>query len=573
MKKLIFFGLFFYFTLFSFQNSFADMINLTGAQLSPNVAEYYIEDNRILLKLEIGESDRKEFDELISGTDTQRQKFLKEKFYVLDGRGNKLNGNIILMENRKRVPRPSPITNPPGGVMPSKDVTYIEIEYPFSKKPASVTFNPPVDEHGTAAATVGFIVFHKDIPVIDFRYLPYNQKLNLNWEDPWYSKFENRNLKRHHSSSLMSFLYIEPYEVRHEILVRLIDLLDWLDLGVDNIDKLSVERQEQLIQEISDFIVERNGLKIDGAYADPIVDRVQFVKVNLMGIQYFDQPEEIDKLSAIVGIILVYITDGIPQTVSVEWDMFSDRINNVPAIKSDPAGPFPDFITPEYSTLVWENYLKNYQLPQVSAVVVERPVISRTQTVLISIVAGIITALVILIIFKIRGKEWPGKVYIASSLAGVSIIVFVALSLLIPKYESFQTERHSSIVASLLKNIYRSFDFKDESDIYDKLSTSIDGDLLRDMYLDIRKNLEYENVGGAKAKIQDVNLENISTSQLGDGSGYEYNTDWTVTGKVEHWGHIHNRTNRYNALITVKNIEGTWKITDFQLNEEERVIQ
>ena len=45
--------------------------------------------------------------------------------------------------------------------------------------------------------------------------------LNLDWADPWYSRFDNPNLKRHHKSALMSFLYVEPYEVRHEILARI----------------------------------------------------------------------------------------------------------------------------------------------------------------------------------------------------------------------------------------------------------------------------------------------------------------------------------------------------------------
>ena len=150
--------------------------------------------------------------------------------------------------------------------------------------------------------------------------------------------------------------------------------------------------------------------------------------------------------------------------------------------------------------------------------------------------------------------------------------VFILLSFLVPRYEFYQAEKHEGIVSSLLKNVYRSFDFKNESDIYDKLSTSIDGDLLRQIYLEIRKNLQYENTGGAKAKIQGIELENLSPKQLGNGNGYEYDTNWTVEGKVEHWGHIHNRTNRYNALITVNNIDGIWKITKFQLNDEQRVM-
>jgi len=572
MKNSIIVGIIFSFIFQLSQNSFADMINLTGAQLSPHVAEYYIDKKGLLLKLEIGERDKTFFNDLINGDDLKKKKFLRNTLYVKDGKGNKLNGSVRLIENRKRTVRPSPISNPPGGLVPSKNVTYVEIEYPFKRIPKSLVFNPPVNENGTAGVTYGFIVYHGNIPVIDFRFLPYNQKLNLDWVDPWYSKFENKNLKRHHSSSLMSFLYIEPYEVRHEILVRLKDLEEWVNLDIAEKEYLTVQEQDKLLDQISDFIIKRNKLMIDNVYEKPIVERIQFVKINLMGIQYYNRPEEIDTLSAVVGIILVYLTNGIPNKVTVEWDMFSDQTNKIPVFKTDPAGPFPDFVTPEFSTLVWENYLKNYQLPQVSAVIVEKPVINRTQMISISLAAGILLTLLILIIIKFKQKKWIRESYIVSSLLICTVVVFILLSMLIPKYEYYRTDKHESVVSSLLKNIYRSFDFKNESDIYDKLSSSIDGDLLREIYLEIRKNLEYENTGGAKAKIQNVNLENIETKQLQDGTGYEYNTDWTVTGKVEHWGHIHNRTNRYNALINVKNIEGIWKITDFQLNDEQRVI-
>jgi len=572
MKKFISLGIFFAFILQTTHDSLGDMINLTGAQLSPHVAEYYIDNEGIMLKLEIGERDKSFFEDLINGDDIDKEKFLSNRLFIKDQQGNKLKGVVRLIENRKRTVRPSPINNPPGGIAPSKNVTYVEIEYPFVRKPESLIFNPPVNENGTAGVTFGFVVYHKSIPVIDFRFLPYDQKLNLDWDDPWYSKFENKNLKRHHSSSLMSFLYIEPYEVRHEILIRLKDLQQWLSLDIEDKEVLTIGEQEILLDRISDFIVSRNKLKIDGVDSEPIVESIQFVKVNLMGIQYFNLPEEIDTISAVVGIIMVYLTDGIPNKVTVDWDMFSDQASNIPVLKSDPAGPFPDFVTPEYSTLVWENYLKNYELPQVNAVVVEKPVINLTKIVLVSVLSGGFLTILIVLAVKFRQKKWLKRSYIVSNFIISSIIVLVLLNMLIPRYEHFQTEKHSGIVASLLKNIYRAFDFKNESDIYDKLSSSIEGDLLREIYLEIRKNLEYEDTGGAKAKIQDVSLENVTTTQLKDGTGYEYNTDWTVTGKVEHWGHIHNRTNRYNALITVRNIDGIWKITDFQLNDEQRVI-
>ena len=153
MKKYILAGIFISFILHVPQNGFADMINLTGAQLSPHVAEYYINENGILLKLEIGEMDRNYFNDLIDGDKKKQKEFLSNRLFIKDNRGKILRGNVKLIEERKRTIRPSPINNPPGGRQPSENVTYVEIEYPFSGKQKSLIFNPPLDDNGVAAVT------------------------------------------------------------------------------------------------------------------------------------------------------------------------------------------------------------------------------------------------------------------------------------------------------------------------------------------------------------------------------------------------------------------------------------
>ena len=50
----------------------ADYINLTGAQLSSTIAEYYVDDDGITLKLEIGERNQDAFKELINGDEDER---------------------------------------------------------------------------------------------------------------------------------------------------------------------------------------------------------------------------------------------------------------------------------------------------------------------------------------------------------------------------------------------------------------------------------------------------------------------------------------------------------------------
>ena len=49
--------------------------------------------------------------------------------------------------------------------------------------------------------------------------------------------------------------------------------------------------------------------------------------------QRFSERLEID--SAIVGVILTYITDGMPQQVEVDWELFTDQIQRVPATATE----------------------------------------------------------------------------------------------------------------------------------------------------------------------------------------------------------------------------------------------
>jgi hypothetical protein len=53
--------------------------------------------------------------------------------------------------------------------------------------------------------------------------------------------------------------------------------------------------------------------------------------------------------------------------------------------------------------------------------------------------------------------------------------------------------------------------------------------------------------------------------------GFVATCTWTVSGSVGHWGHIHTRRNQYDALLTVKSVDGVWKITEMELLEEQRV--
>jgi hypothetical protein len=129
-----------------------------------------------------------------------------------------------------------------------------------------------------------------------------------------------------------------------------------------------------------------------------------------------------------------------------------------------------------------------------------------------------------------------------------------------------------TVLNSLLQNIYRSFDFREEEDVYDRLATSVSGDLLSEIYLQNRKSLVVTQAGGARARVKAVEILEVDVNQLDDNPlGRLFHARWTATGTVGHWGHIHTRKNQYEANIAVEPVSGAWKITDLELLEEKRI--
>ena len=224
-----------------------------------------------------------------------------------------------------------------------------------------------MDVNGNAVVTIGFIAYHKAVPVIDFRYLSSATEIRLDWDDPWYTAFENPNLKRHHANPLMSFLYVEPRQVRHEVLVRVRDLQDWTDLGLGGGALIGIEEQQPLKQRARDFFAGRNPLRIDGTLSEPFVSRAEFLDLSIRGVQVIEDERPLDLSTAIVGVTLSYPIERLPKKVDVKWELFNDRIGRIPATAIDPAGPLRSFVDPDTPMIEWQNFLLKYIEPTVEA--------------------------------------------------------------------------------------------------------------------------------------------------------------------------------------------------------------
>ena len=545
-----------------------DAVIRSQAMLASTIAEFFVEKDRIRVELEIGLADLPAFRNLVPDEIYQKlgnpplslterlPQFFREDLAIVGEGGERLPGRILGIEPRRRIRRDELSGEPlPVAEGDEELVVFARLEYRLTGQPETLTIQAP-----GRGASVGFVVYHRGIPVNDFRYLTPAQTLVLDWIDPWYTHFQTRNLRRAYFEPMSGFIYVEPYEVRKEIIVRPRDLQHWVDLGLADRETIPVEMQGELKRRAAEFLRGHQPVLIDGKRVEPELARINFLERTLTASRVIDPPVELDAYSAILGVIFVYPTEGLPERVTMDWDLWSDRIQRVPGASVDQAGPLPIYLEPDFRVLEWQNFLKNPELP--TLLVLETPPgapvrwMGRLRWVVLIAALGVSA-------WWVRAPRRRA--------AGVGVAwAAAAIAFWIAGSGPQSNERSGALMSGLLHNIYRAFDFRDEERIYDTLAKSVAGDLLTQTYLEARRGLELVNQGGARVKVKKIELVEFETEPAASG-GFSATATWIVAGSVGHWGHIHQRSNQYRAALDVAPVDGVWKLVGLEILEQERL--
>ena len=552
-----------------------DAIVVSQAMFASTIAEYFVEEDHMRVELEIGAADLAIFRNLLPDgihsdmgfgevpLERRLADFFSRDLAILAD-GEALEGFVVRMGPETRVTR-DPVTGEPllSDEEEPEIVVAVTLIYPFEQLPQSLTLAAP---SVTGAASIGFVLYHRGVAVNDFRFLASGYTVELDWDDPWYSSFSTRALRRQYFSPMTGFLYIEPFEVRKEIIVRPKDVQRWTDLGLEGVDVITPEMQDAVKAGIVEFLGKHFPVTIDGQAVEGTIDRVNFLDRTLRSSVVVDG-QDIDMLPAAVGVIYVFPTGGLPQLVEMNWDLFSERMQLVPAATVDQAGPLPIFLEPESSMLRWDNFLKFPEMP--TLVDIQRPPSLLQRLTRWSRWAFGILALVLLA-HSIRG--WRSG--LRPPAAGLTATV-ISLGLAVGSAYAWQSvrvdsERLQALTGDLLHNVYRAFDYRGEEAVYDVLARSVAGELLAEVYLETRKGLELANQGGAQVKVKDIEM--LETRLAGaDGNALNVEARWNVSGSVGHWGHVHQRVNGYHADVTIEERDGSWKLTGLEILQEERL--
>jgi len=336
-------------------------------------------------------------------------------------------------------------------------------------------------------------------------------------------RMEEKKFKEKERSKieLNSYVYIEDYEVRIEILIPFFLFEKWVPMARKNRDFLEIEEQESLKKPAEIFFKKYNPLEIDGIPVKPILQNlIFFPDIFSNMLKRPPPPSRIKAIDTWVGAILTYSTKGVPTEIKIMWNLFDEGVSRVSSIVYTEKDKWKTLFRPGDSTFIWHNP-GHPSLPPINEITI---------------------------------KEKPWWAFWES-------------------VEEISEDEARAIFRTLLKNVYRAFDYNSESDIYDALAKSVEGELLTDLYIKIRKGLEMQEQGGSISHIEEVRIINGKMKSFKDGfkneSGFNYESLWTVKGTVEHWGHIHSRINRYQALFTIKAVNHAWKITDMQVLDQE----
>jgi hypothetical protein len=494
----------------------ADWINLTGAETAANIAEFTVTDGAVDVALEVYPRDQ--------------QLFLRPDGFALEIRadGVALTPEVLLQEPRERKDRFSPyagmvdprtrrlIPGPPA----DSGVIYLELRYPFEGQPGQLLFTPPLDEAGVASASIGFLLYHKAAPVVDFRYLSQPEALNLDWDDPWYTSFENRNLVRHHRWPQMTFLYLEPRELRHESLVRVRDLMEWTQDSPDVQRQLSEAEQVQLKEAAGEFFLERNPVLIEGRPVRRSTYRAEFLGITPQGLRALDPGAPVDASAALLGISESYWVEVLPQSASMEWQLFDERVERVPTNVIDPAGPYPGFIDANDPVLSWKNFITDWREPSVQPLTAS---------------AG----------------SWFDTTWLRMAFFGTP-----------------DEETAARVVGELLRRTAIAFLERDPERLTLALAKLVADPASPGVQTELQRVFAVPTTGGGVAGITalgDPRLEELSPAASGEG--FSVLANWQAQVKGQHWGHVDQRIIRFRVLIDIGDVGGYWKLLDLTVLE------
>ncbi len=549
----------------------------------------FAEDLELLQGVEALNDGFYDSEELLDATNDHAN-YLAERIELITADGLKLPAKIVEIIH---------FDIPEEGIRQGQLMNYtmgFVLEYDLEEPPEFITINQRMVAEDMLLPSELKVILKQagsDQPFMKMMKPDQPETFRFDWDDPalrsdasdedwesWFEKQREKTLGIQSYSSVYSFIYITHYEVRHEVLIPLASLASFLELNRADPGFLDTEEQDVAAEKIKAFFSSGNPVEIDGVVVQPKFDRIDFYGLDLRDFAVQAERRKVSMANGRVGVIMSYSTKGMPTSVSVTWNLFNDAVKTVDSV----VFAFDDIQKTEFTMFLTDNTFEWQATDMAPSAPIagvttdaEKYATPVIKVPLISLVFGMVMLGLLGCCLFCRCS------WITASLVGIFCLLAGLLTWNYQVWEfenpfaarpKVSPEQASQVFTQLHKNIFRAFDYRNEEEIYNALAQSVDGELLRDLYLKIIESLKVKEQGGAVSNIREVKIVAGSAlapdqdSGLSDRPSFGFRSQWDLVGTVEHWGHIHERTNQYDARFQVELIDDQWKITAMQVLDE-----
>ena len=369
------------------------------------------------------------------------------------------------------------------------------------------------------------------------------------------------------TAPILAYLSVEPYEIRQEVLIKAEDVIKSFYPQYTG-EFITIEIQDKLKTYLTDTIRNSAKILIDGQIIQSSETSANFVRLSRGGVTLREAPIAESLEDGIIGITLIYDIPSFPKSIEYEWNYFPGLVQNIESSIVDPYGTLSANLSSQVKSMSWVNRLSGFELPTVEPIKIE---LYPLPIVAICLWAIVLIYFIFILIKKQQSR--PKALVIILVAFGFILYPFVRTASELPFLPKWKpsTERSANILNDLLANVYRAFDRRKENDVYDRLSMSVTGGQLTEIYLSNRQSMALENRGGARANVDEVNILEIYEVNHAQENGFTADASWTVRGSVNHFGHTHYRQNQYRALVTFIDENDIWKISSIETIEEKRI--
>lgn len=511
----------------------------------------------------------------------KHQDLLVEKIVIRDVDGKKLAGKFHNLE---------PFEFPDAGVGEADLVDYFanyELEYVLEEPPSLLTFEQNlVDELTFFPSEMHLGIKQMGVEIGQgFVLTPGNpDTANFDWEnlpppsnstaEQW-TKFRNRQeemlLGITNFRSVYSVITISRNEVRHEVVIPLPILARTTEIEREEESFLTIGEQDKVKEKLKRLLTGEIPLMIDGVEVQPIFDRVEFAGLRIKDLGASLERKTVSMVNGRVLFTIRYPTKSVPKQVIAEWNYFPPQIRRVESkivydenyeefqftklnkLKSDE--------TVNLNRFTWNNTSDPGEF-SIANIPFSDPVKKYSVSAISTLAAGLLVLSGLILFFTQSSvKLQVGSVLFWLILAGLgsNFSKFEFSDPLAPKF-SVTDEEAKRIAESLVRNVYRAFDYGEEEEVYTALSQSVNGELLNSIYLDVQTMRRIQEQGGAFADIRQVEFSNGKKESDTEDNGFKFKSDVLISGLVGHWGHFHERINSLTCEYLIQPIDGSWRI-------------